>query len=361
MNNEKEIKIVLSGGGTGGSVAPLLAIADELIEKQGKDNFSFFWVGTENGVERTMIQDYPFEYKVIAAGKLRRYFSWENILDIGNVIVGFFQSLSFLLTVKPNLVITAGSFVSVPLAWAARLLDISLLVHQQDIVPGLANRLMAPGAKTITVTFEKSLKDFGAKAVWTGNPIRKEFKEVFASSTTDKATVLIIGGGTGSEMINNLVAGSVSDLVKVCQLIHITGAEHSSNESSDNFWTPHDNYQRHQFLNAKETAQAMSQADIVICRGGLGTLTELSYLAKPAIIIPMSNSHQEDNATYFSSRGAALVLEQMSLTPGILVETIKSLLENKEKLESMSINMKKSMKEGANEKISQIIKDLIRL
>jgi UDP-N-acetylglucosamine--N-acetylmuramyl-(pentapeptide) pyrophosphoryl-undecaprenol N-acetylglucosamine transferase len=209
--NNKQ-RIVLSGGGTGGSVTPLLAIAESLMEKF-PERFEFHWVGTATGIERRMTDSYSFTYHAIAAGKLRRYFSGQNFIDIINIIAGFFQSLNILIKLKPSLVISAGGFVTVPLAWAAKLLDIQVLIHQQDIRPGLANKLMAPCATTITTAFEKSLLDYGEKARWIGNPIRSAFKNL-SPKETESNQILVLGGGTGSESLYRFVKNNIEKILE---------------------------------------------------------------------------------------------------------------------------------------------------
>ncbi|MEK7067448.1 MAG: glycosyltransferase, partial [Patescibacteria group bacterium] len=159
-------KILLTGGGTGGSVTPLLAVVDELRD------FEYLWIGTKYGPEKEMIQKEGIEFKAIAAGKFRRYWSLRNLFAPFLVIVGFWQSLFIILKFKPDWIISAGSFVSAPVFWAGWLLRKKMIVHQQDARAGLANQLMAPLAKVVTVTFAKSLSDYGEEARWIGNPTR---------------------------------------------------------------------------------------------------------------------------------------------------------------------------------------------
>ena len=350
-------RIVLSGGGTGGSVTPLLAVADELLARYTKD-ISLLWIGTAQGVERTMVANYPFEYRNVLAAKWRRYFSLRNITDLFNLVVSFFQSLMVLSVYRPQLVITAGSFVSVPVAYAAWFLKIPVLVHQQDVRPGLANKLMAPIAKIITVSFEKSLGDYKKKSLWIGNPVRKEFKdyENINHLVADLPTILVLGGGTGSETINNLISECLEDLTKIAKVVHVTG-KHNTKPLLNR--EKLGNYYFYDLLGATHTAKSMSEADLVITRAGLGTLSELSYLAKPTIIIPMPNSHQEDNAEFFKSQGAALVLDQEDLDAKKLVKEISELLANKELMLALSGAMAKAMKQNANASLIHIIDRLL--
>ncbi|MCX6792994.1 MAG: undecaprenyldiphospho-muramoylpentapeptide beta-N-acetylglucosaminyltransferase [Candidatus Falkowbacteria bacterium] len=360
LRKNNKYRIVLSGGGTGGSVTPLLAVADELIAHYDQD-VSMLWIGTAQGVERTMVANYPFEYRNILAAKWRRYFSVRNITDLFNLTISFFQSLFILAAYRPQIIITAGSFVSVPVAYAAWFFKIPVLVHQQDIRPGLANKLMAPVAKIITVAFEKSLLDYKKKSIWIGNPIRKEFKDYEninqVKPVGDLPTVLVLGGGTGSESINNLIVESLDDLTKIAKVVHVTGKH---NEKPLLNREKVDNYYFYDLLGTAHIARSISEADLVITRAGLGTLSELSFLAKPTIIIPIPNSHQEDNAKYFKDCGAALVLDQTKLDSKQLVKEISNLLAEKELMLAFSNAMAKAMKRNANASLVHIIDRMLK-
>jgi len=366
MNNidNRNYKILLTGGGTGGSVTPLLAIYDELNNPpnplyQGGDKFDFLWLGTKFGPEKEMVEKAGIKFKAISGGKWRRYFSLENFVDIVKIKLGFFQALFIILKWHPDLVISAGSFISVPVVWAAWVLRVPILIHQQDIIAGLANKLMAPFAKTITVTFEKSLADYGKRAVWIGNPIRQSLKVESQKSKVENnemPVVLIIGGGTGAIAINKIVEDSLSGLIKFCQVIHITGKEKSalSNEVKIT------NYEKYEFLSVNKMAEALNTADLVVTRAGLGFLSELSYLGKPTVIIPIPDSHQEDNAAFFRNKKAAITVKQKYLTAENFTHMIKDLLSDKNNLERLSVNMGQAMKRGANQEMVKIIKSLLK-
>lgn len=349
-NYEGKKRILLTGGGTGGSVAPLLAIAENLVD------CDFLWIGTKNGIEREMVEKEKINFKAVASGKLRRYFSARNFIDPFLILAGFFQSLFVILKWNPDIVITAGSFVSVPVVWAAWLLGVPILVHQQDVRPGLANKLMAPLAKIITVTFEKSLKDYGKKAVWTGNPIRKNFellnnqnqKNKFFDIKSNLPIIFVVGGGTGAKAINSLIEGILSEIIKICQVIHVAGKSKSQSIRTENYYP-------FEFLSVEQMAEAYSLADVVVSRCGMGTLTELSFLSKPSILIPMPDSHQEGNAEVYRENGAAVVLDQKDLTSQILFNEIEKIINNTEIKEKLSENIGNVMKKEANEAIVKIV------
>ncbi len=346
------VNIILTGGGTGGSVTPLLAMTDELIAREG-DRFAFTWIGTKDGVERRLTASYPFVYKAISAGKLRRYLDVHNITDLFNIIRGFFQALAFMHAHKPDLIITAGSFVSVPVVWAGRMLNIPILVHQQDILPGLAKRLMAPCDEIVTVAFEKGLADFGKKAVWVGNPVRKEFVKAAAEPVSNpRPLIMVIGGGTGSEAINALLHSSLAELTQKADVIHLTGHRPAAPDH-----IPH--YESHVDLPSAELAATMARADIIVTRGGLGTLSEISYLGKPAVIIPIPDSHQEANAKFFRDRDAAIMIAQRSISPKDFSALICDLINHPDRRNVMAQNMKEAMKREANRALLKIIDKMI--
>lgn len=358
---KKTTKIILSGGGTGGSVTPLLAFRDYVLDSEEKNNFSFIWVGTENGIEKEMVEAEMIRYLSIKSGKLRRYFSLQNFTDFFKILSGYFEALSIIRLEKPDLVMSAGGFVSVPLVWAAWVSRIPVLIHQQDIRPGLANKLMAPFAKTITVTFKKSLDDYGAKAHQIGNPIRRRFlnseinkekaREYFDIKSA-KPVVFIIGGGTGSESLNKLITEEAANLSSKCEIVHVFGKDKGTKPNNTS-------YHAYDFLDTIGMQNAYAVADIVVSRCGLGVLTELSLLAKPSILIPMPDSHQEDNAQIFTNHKAAIVLNQKELSSKKLSNEILNLIENKNKQEELAKNIKEVIKPNASREMFKFVKEIV--
>ena len=167
------MKILLTGGGTLGSVNPLIATYEEA--KKRHPRWEWFWVGTRDGVERRFIGSLGISYEWVPGAKLRRYFSLYLLIDPFVLAAAFLRSLLIVAAIRPDVVVGAGSFVSVPVAWAATLFGQEVIIHQQDIRPTLSNRLAAPVADRITVSFKKSLKDFPEqKTEWIGNPVRAE-------------------------------------------------------------------------------------------------------------------------------------------------------------------------------------------
>lgn len=367
QNHNKIKKIILSGGGTLGSVTPLIAICNELKSNNINNiEFDFLFVGSKNGVEKKFVKSLGIDYNSISSGKLRRYFSFQNFIDVFYILKGFVDSFKLIKKYKPNLILTAGSFVSVPLVIIAWLFKVPIFVFQLDIKVGLANKIMAIFATKITVTFENNLKDFAQKkVVLTGSPIRKELfcgsslkaRQIFDSpppkadgEQNSLKTVFILGGGIGSQEINNLVLNSKDELLKKCNIIHITGIQ--KNIELFNFNTQNGVYRVIEFIN-NEIADVFALCDIVVTRAGMATLYEVAVLQKPMIVIPILNHQQEDNAKFFEQHNACINLQNRSVNN--FVNTVFNLIEDDNKKNILIQSAKKLV----NPLASKIIADLV--
>ena len=288
-------KILLVGGGTLGSVSPLLAIAQ-------KCEAEYLFVGSQTGPEEKIIKAHNIYFRFIKSGKLRRYWSWQNFTDIFKIKIAFWQSIFIILKFKPDIVLTAGSFVAVPMALAAWLLRVPVIVHQQDIVVGLANKLMAPFARKITVSFPQQRADFNhKKVVVTGNPARQLETNVIEY----RPIVVITGGGQGARGMNEFIMQFIPKLSERYEVHHILG--HSNYDQKLNL----ENYFAY-----KEVVHGMltllARAEIIISRAGMSLITEAASLKKALVLIPMPDSHQERNAAFFAKNNAAIMVRQGS-------------------------------------------------
>ena len=341
-----------------GSVSPLIAVYQEI--KKNNPDAEFLFLGTKTGPEAKALESYKINFKALSSGKLRRYFDWQNFADIFKIIVGFFQSFSYIMKFKPGVVVIAGAFVGVPVAMAAWILRVPVIIHQQDIIPGLANKLMAPLARKVTVAFDVSLKDFNVhKAILIGNPVRHEFyhcdmgkSKEFFNLVDGLPLVLIFGGGTGAARINELVSNAALTLVKFCQVIHITG-------KGKNIDLDLPNYHQYEFLST-EMLEALCASDLVVSRAGLSTLSELIIMAKPTILIPIPDSHQEFNAQYFQKANAVVNLSQKTLTAEFLISQIKEIIDHKQKMQSLSENISQMMKRDGGKRMAEIILEVVK-
>lgn len=357
------MKIVLVGGGTGGPTSPLIAVAEKLLQLRPKTEFVF--IGTKAGPEKKMLGGMAMPFFAIPAGKWRRYFSFRNFFDLLVTFYGFIKSCFILSKIKPDLVFSAGAFSSVPVAYAARLLGIKILIHQQDYVPSFSNRLIYPIADKMTVSLEKSTRDFGfnsglfknkarKKISVTGNPVRgyitkgdrSQAQKIFALNP-NMPTLLIIGGATGASTLNSLIYEALPELVKYFQIIHITGEQQKKIPSRTN-------YHPYEFLTG-ELAHAYEVADIVISRAGFSVISELSACKKVGIVIPISDSHQVQNARFLFANKAAIVALQESLNPELLVRLTRKLLFDHPTQNFLKNNLDLIMPHDAAEKIAEVI------
>lgn len=355
---------MLAGSGSGGPVTPLLAVAEILGRIVPKIDFVF--VGTRGGVEERLARHAGLRYRAIISGKLRRYWSLRNIIAPFLLLIGFVQSYRLLRRVGASCVVGAGGFVQVPVMWAAWLLGIPVIVHQQDVEPGLANLLCAPIAEKITVTFESSLLDFppgwilrhldgtaDERIVWTGNPVRMfdvpERRNALKSFELDVKypTLLVMGGGTGSLALNQLVVSALPLLTRFLNVIHITG------KGRGQVGQDGEHYRAYEFIS--DMALVYGACDMVLARAGLGTITELALIHRPAIIVPMPGSHQEANAELLEEREAALVVDQAVLTPENLVSFIRGLLFEHALQKRLVKNMSELMPANAGMLVSDVV------
>lgn len=315
-----------------GSVTSLLAVIPEL--KRLDPEYAGLWVCTTTGPEAGLLRADGVAVQTISSGKLRRYFSWRNVTDLFRILWGLIQAWRLLGRWQPDLVVSAGSFVAVPVVWAAALRRIPVHVHQLDIRPGLANRLSAPFAQSLSVSFEKSVGDYDRpEPVWTGNPVRAailtadrgEAAAYFDLDLSARPTVLVLGGGTGATALNQLVAGAVPLLDQHLNLIHVTGRGKGLTVAGEPA-----NYRQYEYLHG-QMGLAYAAADLVVTRAGMGTLTELAALKKPVVIVPMLASHQEDNADLFTQAGAALTLPESLTTSLSLADCLRQLAADTER------------------------------
>lgn len=355
------MKIMFSGGATLGPVVPLLAIY-EIYKKQYPDA-EFVWVGTRKGPEKELVERYKIPFFAISCGKLRRYFSFLNFFDAFKIVIGYLQSLILLWQEKPDILITAGGFVSVPLHWASVLLGIPKWVHQQDVQVGLANKLMARSADKITVALREGINFFPEqKTEWIGNPARdlavKNIAEARIRLGLPPAgpVIFALGGGTGSNKINKLVLEALPSWPKEWSVLHLVGRERPSElqmRASGAF----SNYHVYQFF-TEEMKDAYAVADVVIARAGFSTITELASLGKAAIVVPIFGTHQEVNAKMLSDSKAVIVLHEKTDTGLKLAHIVRDLIENPDIRQYLGNRLRTVLPPAKPEKVIEIINQL---
>lgn len=339
-------RFLFTGGGTGGTLAPLIAIAEELRRRFPESRMRF--LTTRNPAESDLLAHAGFFGESFPAGKWRRYFSLANAWDLLVVAYAFFRSLVLFVHWRPAVIISAGSFLSVPVAWAGWIFRIPLAIHQQDVEPGLANRLMAPTAKLITVTFEPTRQHFGGhRAVWTGNPVRHALLQGDAQSARhslglDPAlpVILVLGGSSGAQALNALVTEASEVLCRKANIIHVLGVHAPASLPT----RPH--YVPLRFVTTG-LADIYAAADVVVSRAGISTISELAALGKSVILVPMPETHQEANAGFLSDQNAARVLEQPRLSGPAFAEVVSSLLDRPEERQRYGVALRALAKPDA--------------
>ncbi|OGE82179.1 MAG: hypothetical protein A3B10_02195 [Candidatus Doudnabacteria bacterium RIFCSPLOWO2_01_FULL_44_21] len=358
------MKILLTGGGSGGPVSPVLAVAEAIKKVHPKTQFLF--VGTKKGPEREMVEQVGIRFVSIPASKWRRYFTWRNILAPIVLLFGFFSAYFVVSKFRPNVVFSAGGFVGVPVCWAAKIFKIKIVIHQQDARVGLANKLVAPFADQITTTFEGTAKQFYSgsglfdnklkpRAEWVGNPVRPTLQTSKADVNKyfqlhDRLPILLVlGGATGSDQINQLIEKILPQLIKSHQVVHQTG----KNKNYIKFKDP--NYHAFELIPFLEYAAILKAAHLVIARAGLSTIAELSALGKTAIIIPMPQTHQEDNAKILIYTNSAVVLFGQSANSDNLIRAINHLKFNPTSAKTLAANISQLMPKDAADRIAKIV------
>jgi UDP-N-acetylglucosamine--N-acetylmuramyl-(pentapeptide) pyrophosphoryl-undecaprenol N-acetylglucosamine transferase len=364
------MKVLFAGGGTMGSVSPLVAIYQGLKEQD--KNLEVLWLGTKKGPEKEFLSDYQIPFKSIINAKWRQYFSLANLFTPFFVAASFFQCLIILIKFKPDAILTAGSFVAVPVVYAAAFLRIPRFVHQQDLEVGMANKLMSKKATAITVTFSDLAGNFDAKKTFKiSNPVRKEVfggnrerAGQFFKLNLNTPTILIMGGGTGAQFINDLVLQILRNLIGKYQIIHLTGKGKGISEQFANYFDREtlklidERYRAHEFLDA-EIFDALVLADLVISRSGFSALTELSVLGKATILIPLPG-HQELNAQYFARFNAVKVLNQKELNKDTFFQAIEYLMQNPAERQTLSRNILTMIDKDAAKRYVDLILQAVR-
>lgn len=332
-------RIVLTGGGTAGHVTPLIALLPSLT----KEGYDIHYIGSYDGIEHKLIEEYRIPYYGISSGKLRRYFDPKNFTDPFKVIKGYHEARKLLKKLKPDILFSKGGFVSVPVVLAAKKCRIPVIIHESDMTPGLANRIAIPAAKKICANFPETMKHLPPeKAVLTGTPIRKELFSGnrikgldFCGFTANKPVMMIIGGSTGSKKINDIVRGMLPTLLRDFQVIHLCGKG-----NLDSKLDKLNGYVQFEYVK-KELSDLFAASSLVVSRAGANAICEILALRIPNILIPLgtdaSRGDQILNAESFENQGYSYVLKEDDLTVSSLMEAIETVAKNREKyLEAMN-------------------------
>lgn len=365
-------KVVLAGGGTGGHIYPALAIASGL--RKLYPDVKILFIGTERGLEKQLIPKAGYPLKLIRVKGFKRRLSLDTLSSIKQMILGGMDSLAILKEVKPDLVIGTGGYVSGPVIFFASLLRFPTIIHEQNVTPGITNRILSRFVNKVAISFPESVKYFPkSKTVLTGNPIRTEIANgdraqalKYFGLNFHLPVVLSFGGSQGAKRLNESMAGVIEKILKnpEFQLIHVTGEKQYEsfmklleNKGIDLKRIGHITIRPYIY----KMQNAYAAADLVISRAGAISISEITLCGKPAILIPLSTAaghHQDYNAKILKDNGAAEIINDNELSGDILYNTIIGIIKSKERLIEMAKASKSLAKPNALDSILDIIQKI---
>ena len=370
------MKIVFTGGQTGGHFYPIISIIQELrkiIREEHLIEPTMYFMAPDP-YNRGVLFDNNIAFRRVMSGKQRIYASLLNFFDKFKIAFGVLEALWKLFWIYPDIVVSKGGYGSVPVVFAAKILRIPIIVHESDSAPGRANMWAGKFATKIAVSYQEAATYFDSKKVaWTGNPVRNEIKtpilegaHEYLHFNPNLQTLLIVGGSQGAQLINNIIIDTLPTLVETYQIIHQTGKNNYKEvkETTDLLLksSPYsDRYKCFPYLNDVALKMSAGACDLVVSRAG-STIFEIASWQKPSIIIPITetnNNHQRKNAYNYSRSGACVVIEENNLTPEIFIAEINRLFSRPELLEQMKEGAAQFRKPDAGRLIARQIIDTL--
>lgn len=368
------MKAIVTGGGTGGHIYPAVSIAKEI--KRRYQDAEIIFVGTEKGLESKIVPQEGFVLKTIKVRGFERRLTMKNALAIKEAAFSLGAVKKIIKEFKPDIVIGTGGYVCGTVMLTAALMGIPTMIHESNAFAGMTNKLLARFMDVVALNFEEAAKYFKSsrKLVITGNPIRKDMLHITKQQGLSELSLLeniplifVTGGSRGARSINQ----NVLELADYCartgklQLLHMTGDTQYNAvlQSYKQRNIPIDSKYIKIVPYLHNMPYALAAADLLICRCGAMTLSELTALGKPSVLIPFPHSadnHQEYNARAMENKGAALLMLEKELTPEKLSHTVIQLMEDKERLEAMRQNSRKLGVCNADEKIGDLIAELLK-
>ncbi|MEZ4507039.1 MAG: undecaprenyldiphospho-muramoylpentapeptide beta-N-acetylglucosaminyltransferase [Thermomicrobiales bacterium] len=367
MSSSRPIRIAIAGGGTGGHVLPALSVIEEL-ERRGVE-MELLWIGSKTGVEGSEARARGVPFRAVSTGKFRRYPDFRTVTDAVRVPLGVPQAWWILRSFRPDVIFSTGGYVSTPsVVGGTRMAPV--LSHEQTAVLGLATRLNGRFVDVQALTFETSLaltKD-RSKTVVTGNPVRGSLKEGSRESglqrfgfRSDMPVLFVTGGARGSSPLNERIEAILDDLLEHLQILHQTGATTDNPDferlSARRQALPAETRDRYRVVERirDEMADVYAMADLMLARAGAGTVAEIAYLGKTAILIPLPGSggnEQLRNAEALSSIDGAVVIDQQDASPTRLREVILDLAANPERRGQIGANAARAGRPDAAARIA---------
>jgi len=328
--------ILLTGGGTAGHVSVNEALIPEFHER----GYELHYIGSHDGIEKELIGDNQPDvtYHAIQSGKLRRYFSMKNFTDPFRVGTGFFQALSIIRKLKPELIFSKGGFVSVPVVLAARVAKIPVVIHESDVTPGLANKMSLPFSNHIFTVFEETLNYVPqGKATCSGAIIRPELfqgdKEKglqIAGFNGEKPVIIVMGGSQGSSILNEAIRNDLQRITSIFDIIHLCGKG-----NLDSSMLNDQGYKQFEYV-TDELPHLLAVSNFAVSRAGSNAIFELLALRIPMLLIPLSAAQSRGdqllNAKFFKSIGAARVLQEEELMHHLFSDELINFKKDKDEL-----------------------------
>lgn len=348
------MKILFTGGGTGGHVFPIIAIVREVRKIYPKDKLEFYYIGPKDNFGQILLSQEDIKIKTALAGKIRRYLGWEsfvqNVIDLFiKIPLGTLQAFFYIFFLSPDLIFSKGGYGSLPAIFANWIFEIPVFLHESDVVPGLGNKVSGKLAIEIFVSFPKTEYFALKRTLLVGNPIRKEIlngsreraKEMF-KLTGEKPVILVLGGSQGAQKINDVLISILPEALESFEIIHQCGEGNFKQVETESKMMIKEGLEKYYHLSAflyeLELKHAYQAADLIVSRAGAGSIFEIAALAKPSILIPLriaAQNHQIKNAYAYAENGACLVMEEENLTPRFFLEKLKFLFSHPEELEKM--------------------------
>ncbi len=363
------MKILLTGGGTGGHFYPLIAVSEAInkVVKEEKLLPVKLYYMSDSLQDADMLMENSIEYINISAGKARRYFSILNLIDAFKTFWGTLEAIIKVFNIYPDVIFSKGGYSSFPILVAAKLLRIPVVIHESDSAPGRTNLWSSKFAKRIAVSYPEAAKYFDAdKVAITGNPVRKNIQMIvsndkakeFLNLTENIPVILILGGSLGARIINDQVLSILPNLVEKYYILHQTGKANISEVKGTAEVVLTENkykyrYKIFDYLDNLNMSMAAGASNLIISRAG-SAIFEIAYWGVPSIIIPITDTngdHQRQNAYNYAKSGGAIIIEESNLSPNILLSEISRIIDDK--------NLTQKMKDGAKSFIKTDASDLI--
>ena len=364
------MRVLMTGGGTGGHVNPAIAIANTIREKE-KDSVIAF-VGTKRGIENKLVPKFGYEVYHIEIQGLKRKLTLSNLKTAYLTVTSVFKAKKLIKEFKPDVVIGTGGYVCWPIVKAAADMGIPTVLHESNALPGVAVRMLEKYVDIVYTNFEATIKrlKYPNKAIRVGNPLINGFesdeKAVSEIKGDYKKIILSYGGSLGALRVNQEVMALMRDFSsKHPEVLHIHASGAIEKESTLALFKEYglekyDNLQLVEYI--YDMPKKMAAADLVIARAGAMTLSELAMLGKPCILIPSPNvtdNHQYKNAVELEKKNAALVFEEKNLTDGVLTSAVEKLIFDDRKLSEMQKNVRSFAVENTNALIYDGVKKLV--